>query len=75
MNNEPNSRMGNIIRAAFRRSGLSMKKLAKQSRVPYASVHATIAGERDPILSTANKLCDVLGLELVPKDRGKKRKA
>jgi ribosome-binding protein aMBF1 (putative translation factor) len=73
MDHDPNSRMGDVIRAAFQKSGLSIKKLAERSRVPYASVHATIVGERDPLLSTADKLCRVLELELVPKRRKKRR--
>ena len=66
MNHKPDSSMGNIIRAEFRKSGLSVRRLSLLAKVPYASVHAVVAGERDPILSTADKLCCVLRLELRP---------
>ena len=71
MRSEPNSRMGNLIRATFRKSGLSIKRLAERAEVPYATCHGTITGVRDPSLSNAGKLCQVLGLELRPVQRRK----
>ena len=66
-----NDRLDNVwarrIRNAFKQSGLSRKQLSEQSGVPYASVHAFIAGTKDPALSTTMKICRVLGLELVSK--------
>lgn len=64
--------MAKLIRAAFRKSGLSMKKLSERSGVPYATVHGVIQGYRDPALSSVERMCDVLRLELVA--RGRKRK-
>ena len=52
------------LRKAFAESGMSMKALSERSGVPYASVHATFTGNRDPQLSTVERLCKVLGLEL-----------
>ena len=73
MRSNPNNEMAKLIRARFHRSGLSIKALADQAKVPYAAAHGVINGTRDPMLSTAVKLCKVLGLELRP-TRGTKRK-
>lgn len=54
-----------ILKQAYTKSGLSMKALSERSGVPYASVHATFTGDRDPQLSTVERLSRVLGLELV----------
>ena len=54
------------LRAAFAESGLSRFELAKRAGVPYSGLHRFIAGERDIVLDTASRLCDVLGLELLP---------
>ena len=71
---KPKGDMAELIRATFRESGLSMKQLAERSGVYYASVHGLIVGGRDPALSTADKICKVLGLELRPVRRGKRTK-
>ena len=74
MKSTPRNIMGDLIRATFRKSGLSVNQLALRSGVPYASVHAIVAGTRDPALSTTARLCKVLGLELRPVRRGKRTK-
>ncbi|MHC4063644.1 MAG: helix-turn-helix domain-containing protein [Planctomycetota bacterium] len=73
MKSTPKNEMGDLIRATFRKSGLSIKQLADGSGVPYASVHGVVSGTRDPALSTAARLAKVLGLELRPVRRRKKR--
>ncbi len=73
MNSTPQNPMGDLIRATFRKSKLSVNQLALRSGVPYASAHAIVAGTRDPVLSTAEKICKVLGLELRPVRRGKRK--
>ena len=65
--------MGKVLRAAFRRSGLSVRALALRSGVAYNAVHATMNGTRDPMLSTVARLSEVLGLELCPVRRGKRK--
>ena len=69
MKTNPNSDMGELIRERFRKSRMSIKRLAKRAGVPYAAAHGVVRGTRDPMLSTANKLCKVLGLELRPMRR------
>ena len=69
MKTNPNSEMGELIRKRFRKSGLTIKRLTEQAGVPYAAAHGVVRGTRDPMLSTANKLCKVLGLELRPMRR------
>ncbi len=64
MRGEPNE-LVDVLLAAFRKSRLSIKGLADRAGVPYASVHGVVAERRDPALSTAAKLCKVLGLRLV----------
>ena len=64
--------MADTIKRAFRVSGLSMKRLSVQSDTRYASVHGFFTGERDPALSTIDRWCKVLGLELRPVRRGRK---
>ena len=64
MKTNPENEMANLIRERFRKSGLSIKKLADLAGVPYAAAHGFVRGTRDPVLSTAAKMCKVLGLEL-----------
>lgn len=61
--------MAGLIRKAFRESGMSLKRLSDLSGTRYASVHAFFTADRDPQLSTIQKWCDVLGLELRPAKR------
>ena len=65
--------MAEILRRAFRDSGMSLKRLADESGTRYASVHAFFTAERDPQLSTIEKWSRVLGLELRPAGRPKRR--
>ncbi|UCC30852.1 MAG: helix-turn-helix transcriptional regulator [Phycisphaerales bacterium] len=51
---------------------MSLKRLSDLSETRYASVHAFFTGERDPQLSTIQRWCDVLGLELRPKRHERK---
>jgi plasmid maintenance system antidote protein VapI len=64
--------LGEQLREAFRKSGLTRFALAKQSGVPYSGIHRFVAGDRDISLSTASRLCDVLGVEFRPIDRATK---
>ena len=66
-----NHSLADSIRAAFQRSGLSVKRWAEAANVPYASVHAFAAGTRDPQVSTLEKLAVALGLRLVAIERRK----
>ncbi len=62
-------RMAKLIRRAFRESGMSLKRLSDLSGTRYASVHAFFTAERDPQLSTIERWCRVLGLELRSKSK------
>lgn len=73
MRSRSDNEMCDLIRATFRASGLSMKRLSDESGVAYQSVHALLTGDRDPALSTVVKLCKVLDLELRPVRRGKRK--
>ena len=61
--------MAEILRRAFRESGLSMKRLSDESGTRYASVHAFFTAERDPQLSTIERWSRVLGLRMVQDER------
>lgn len=59
--------LGNDIRKNFRATGMSMKALADATGIPYSALHRFLKGGADVRLSTANRLCDALTLELRPK--------
>ncbi len=63
--------MAEILRWAFRESGMSLKRLSDESGTRYASVHAFFTAERDPQLSTIEKWSRVLGLRLVSDNKRK----
>ena len=65
--------MAELIRRVFRDSGMSLKRLSDLSGTRYASVHAFFTADRDPQLSTIQRWCDVLGLELRVVRRGTKK--
>ena len=59
--------MALTIRKAFKRSGWTRAKLARESGVAYSAVHRFLGAERDISLWTVQRLCDTLSLELRPK--------
>jgi len=63
--------MGNLIRSTFKRSGMSIKQLAKRADVGYATAHGFIRGTLNPSLSIVEQICKVLNLELRPVRRGR----
>jgi len=68
MRGDANEMMG-LMQRTFRKSGLSILALSKRAGVPYASCYGVVNEGRDPALSTAAKLCKVLGLQLVSVER------
>ncbi len=68
---KPKNDMAELIRSRFRASGLSVKRVADLSGCHYASVHGFLTGTRDPALSTANRICEVLGLKLMQQRKRK----
>jgi len=65
--------LADVIRRAFQKTGKSIKWLADLSGVPYSSVHGLLVDGRDSTISTASRLCVVLGLELKPTPKKRKR--
>ena len=58
--------MTDILRAAIRNSKESVTAIARNAGVPQPVLHRFATGERDSLnLSTAEKLLDYLGFELV----------
>ncbi len=74
MSYEPKNKTADSIRAAFRKSGLSIRQVSLRAGTPYSCTHGVLTGDRDPTLSTAAKLAKGLGYELVlvPKRKGKR---
>jgi len=60
-----------IIQRAFEKSGMSVKKLADTTKLPYASVYNAVRGKSDPQLSTVERICDVLKIQLTPRKEAK----
>jgi len=58
--------LGEQLRAAFVRSGLSRFELARRAGVSYAIIHRFAGADRDIRLETASKIAEVLGMELRP---------
>lgn len=63
------------IRKAIKASGVSLYAVAKAAHVPYQSIHRFYNGGDDCRLSTAEKLCRVLGLDLAAVSERKGRDA
>lgn len=61
-----------LIRATAKRDGRTVYAIARDSGVNSAVVGRFIKGERDVTLTTAEKLCRTLGLELRPARRRRK---
>ena len=62
------------IRAAARATDLSMLALSREAGVPYAVVHDFMTGKGNVNLRNAERICRVVGLDLDPVRRGKRRK-
>ena len=63
-----------ILRTAIERDGRTLYRIAKDAGMPYGGLHRFVTAERTAInLVTAAKLCRVLGLELRPVRRKKRR--
>ena len=58
--------MKETIQRAFARSGLSIKKLSEITKLPYSAAYGAVKGTTDPRLSTVQKICTALELELRP---------
>ena len=64
----------NQLRERARRSGLSIKAMSDQAKIPYAAMHRFITDDEGGItLRTAAKLAALLGLELQPTKRRKEK--
>jgi hypothetical protein len=65
---------GNILAEALRdrirASGLSISRLAVESKTVHPVVHRFASGEGDITLRTASKLAGILGLDFVPRSQG-----
>ena len=72
MKSNPDNELADVIHTAFQASGLSVRRLAVESDVAYASAHGFLVGNCDISLGTAARICKALGLRLTA-DKGRKR--
>lgn len=64
------NQLAEAIRAAVVADGRSLYAISRAAGVAYQSAHPFIRGQREDIaLSTADRLCAALGLELRPVNR------
>jgi transcriptional regulator with XRE-family HTH domain len=56
------------LRRAIRDSGKTLYRVAKDSGVPYATLHRFMNGRTEVSLGSLDKLCAYLGLTLTPAD-------
>jgi len=61
------------LKRAIADSRLSMLKVAERSGLRYQTVHRFLTADRDIALSSASKLAGLLGLELRPARRTKRK--
>jgi plasmid maintenance system antidote protein VapI len=61
--------LADALRQAIRESGQSQNAISYATQVPAAAVSRFMNGHRDITLSTANRLCEFLGLELRPRPK------
>ena len=67
MNTANQTELARIIRTAIERDGRSLYRIAQEADVSYQALHPFVRGQReDIVLSTADRLCKVLGLALRP---------
>lgn len=65
-----------VLRGAIRAAaadGVSARELARRSGVTLGSILRFTSADRDITFTTAGKLAEALGLELVPKAKGRKK--
>ena len=65
--------LGEQLRKAMRRSGLTRNQIARQADLSYAVVHGFFAGTKDLRLSTASKIAGVVGIEFRKRKRADAR--
>ena len=63
--------LAEIIRQAFRESGMTRAELSRRSGVFYSALHGFIGSDRDISISTASKLMEALGLTVTSVKRKK----
>ncbi len=68
MSTKRRGKMDRTIRRAIRDSGMSLFAISNTSGVQYASLHGYAKDDRDIALSTVERLCSTLGLELVRRE-------
>jgi len=74
MKHQPDNTMADLVRDAFKRSGLTMNQLSRQTGVCYATIHGFMRGERDILLSVLSRMAPTLGVEVrCAASRGKKK--
>jgi hypothetical protein len=63
--------LADALRDRIRASGLSISRLAVESKTVHPVVHRFATGGGDITLRTASKIADILGLDFVPRSQGR----
>lgn len=63
--------LGEQLRKAIRRSGLTRNQIAKRTDLSYSIVHGFVAGTHDLRLATASKIAAIVDVDLRPRDTAK----
>jgi plasmid maintenance system antidote protein VapI len=61
---QPRKPLSEVLRETILARGKTIYRTAKDSGVPYATLHRFLAGKRSVSLEVFDKLCNYLGLEL-----------
>jgi plasmid maintenance system antidote protein VapI len=65
--------LADALRQAIRESGQSQQAISYATEVPAPAISRFVNGHRDITLSTANRLCEFLGLQLRPRKRSNRK--
>jgi hypothetical protein len=65
---QPRKPLSKILRDTILARGETIYRVAKDSGVPYATLHRFLAGKRSVSLEAFDKLCEYLALELRERD-------
>jgi transcriptional regulator with XRE-family HTH domain len=61
MNNIPHNWAGDLVRNAWRESGLSLRQIARQANTSHATLNAYIKGDKSPSTATLERVISACG--------------
>jgi DNA-binding Xre family transcriptional regulator len=71
----PGKAVSDVLREALAKDRASLYEIAAEAKVPRNSLSQFVAGTRQSLsLQTVDRVCEALGLKLVPAGRRRRRK-